>query len=103
MRVEFGTGRTDQIQVHLAGLGHALIGDGDYGSKEINRRFRERRGLSRVFLHAAELEMPHPASDEQIVLTSPLPADLRRALDGLSAGRRDTGRTRRPTRRRGGR
>ena len=89
VRVELGTGRTHQIRVHFAGLGHAVVGDGDYGSKELNRRFRERWGLSRVFLHAAELEIPDPESGERVVLSSPLPADLRRVLDGLSPGRRE--------------
>lgn len=87
VRVELGTGRTHQIRVHFAGIGHALIGDGDYGSKEHNRGFRDRFGLSRVFLHAAELEIPHPQSGESVQFSSSLPGDLRRVLDELSAER----------------
>jgi len=102
LRVELGTGRTHQIRVHLAGLDHALVGDGDYGSRELNRRFRERWGLARVFLHASELEIPHPRSGEPAVFSSALPVDLRRVLDGLDSGKGDDARSRRPRRRRGG-
>ena len=102
LRVELGTGRTHQIRVHLAGLDHALVGDGDYGSRELNRRFRERWGLARVFLHASELEIPHPRSGKPAVFSSALPVDLRRVLDGLDSGKGDDARSRRPRRRRGG-
>jgi len=64
------TGRTHQIRVHLAGVGHPLVGDTVYGER------RPVLGLARPFLHAAELAFRHPASDERLTFTSELPADL---------------------------
>ncbi len=89
VRVEIGTGRTHQIRVHLAALGYPLLGDGDYGDKSANRRFRERCDLRRVFLHAAELSFEHPASGETVTLRSPLARDLDRVCDALRGRRAD--------------
>ena len=71
------TGRTHQIRVHLAAIGHPLVGDKTYGDR------RPTLGLSRPFLHAAELSFDHPASGERMSLTSPLPDDLATFLAGL--------------------
>jgi len=73
------TGRTHQIRVHLAGIGHPLVGDAVYGAR------RPMLGLARPFLHAAELSFVHPASGERVTFTSPLPADLHAVLDSLDA------------------
>jgi 23S rRNA pseudouridine1911/1915/1917 synthase len=67
------TGRTHQIRVHFAAIGHPVAGDPEYGS-------RGRHGLERQFLHASRLEFAHPRTREQLSLTSELPADLREAL-----------------------
>jgi 23S rRNA pseudouridine1911/1915/1917 synthase len=67
------TGRTHQIRVHFAAIGHPVAGDPEYGS-------RGRHGLERQFLHASRLEFAHPRTAEQLSLTSELPADLREAL-----------------------
>jgi len=69
------TGRTHQIRVHLAHLKHPVLGDDKYGDYELNKRLR-REGLHRMFLHAARLVLAHPQTDEELVLESPLPADL---------------------------
>jgi len=71
------TGRTHQIRVHLAAIGHPVVGDGPYGGN--------RRGLSpqRPLLHAAELSFRHPVSGEAMRFTSPLPDDLVAALAAL--------------------
>lgn len=82
--VEILTGRTHQIRAHFASLDHPLIGDGDYGRREVNRRFRDNWGLSRVFLHAAELEFPSPEYDEILRFRAEMPGDLLRVLDGIS-------------------
>jgi 23S rRNA pseudouridine955/2504/2580 synthase len=74
------TGRTHQIRVHLAHLGHPVLGDDRYGDFELNRRLRK-EGLKRMFLHAASLSFDHPASGERITLASPLPAELARFRD----------------------
>ena len=69
------TGRTHQIRVHIASLGHPLYGDGLYGKRSPL--------LSRQFLHAHQLGFRQPASGEYLELTSPLPADLRDVLEAI--------------------
>ncbi|MGA1346193.1 MAG: RluA family pseudouridine synthase [Ilumatobacteraceae bacterium] len=64
------TGRTHQIRVHLASIGHPLIGDPWYGQR------RPTLGLGRPFLHAARLEFDHPAGTGRAVFESPLAPDL---------------------------
>ena len=64
------TGRTHQIRVHLAAVGHPLVGDPTYGDR------RTTLGLTRPFLHAAELSFDHPVTGERLTFTSPLPTDL---------------------------
>ena len=69
------TGRTHQIRVHLAYLGHPVLGDDKYGNYELNKALRK-QGLKRMFLHAASLEFAHPLTGETLALASPLPAEL---------------------------
>jgi 23S rRNA pseudouridine1911/1915/1917 synthase len=71
------TGRTHQIRVHLAAVGHPLVGDPIYGER------RTTLGLTRPFLHAAELSFDHPATGERLTFQSPLPADLASFLASL--------------------
>lgn len=78
------TGRTHQIRVHLAHLGHPVLGDDRYGDFELNRRLRK-EGLKRMFLHAASLAFAHPVTREPIALHAPLPADLARFRDRFLA------------------
>ena len=77
LEAELLTGRTHQIRVHLAHLGHPVLGDGKYGDFELNKRLRH-EGLKRMFLHAAKLSFEHPMSGEAVVIESPLPDDLAR-------------------------
>jgi 23S rRNA pseudouridine1911/1915/1917 synthase len=87
VEVKIDTGRTHQIRVHMASLGHAVVGDALYGAP---REMRARRGratdeggaisLSRNFLHAAQLELIHPRTGEKIALKSPLPPELQAFL-----------------------
>ena len=67
------TGRTHQIRVHFAAIGHPVAGDPEYGS-------RGRHGLERQFLHASRLSFTHPGTGERLIFTSELPEDLREAL-----------------------
>ncbi len=83
IEAELKTGRTHQIRVHLAALGHAIAGDTKYGDVEANRELR-RHGLRRMFLHAARLELAHPLTGQPLVLEAPLPADLRVFLETLA-------------------
>jgi 23S rRNA pseudouridine1911/1915/1917 synthase len=83
LRCRLETGRTHQIRVHLASIGHPVIGDDRYGPG--------RRGWSplppgRPFLHAAELSFDHPSTAQRMRFSSPLPADLRAVLRTVSAG-----------------
>jgi 23S rRNA pseudouridine1911/1915/1917 synthase len=70
------TGRTHQIRVHLASVGHPLLGDPLYG--------RRSPLLGRQFLHAHFLAFHHPTTGERMEFTSPLPPDLQGVLDALS-------------------
>jgi tRNA pseudouridine65 synthase len=74
------TGRLHQIRRHLKHLGHPIVGDVNYGKGDINRLFRERWGLHRLALHAAEVRACHPRSGEPLVVCAPVPEDLRRPL-----------------------
>lgn len=77
------TGRTHQIRVHLAAIGHAVVGDDRYGRLgAASRSWRLPPG--RLFLHAAELSLDHPATGGRETWTSALPEDLR-ALIGRVA------------------
>src|ERR1700733_4354503 len=87
VEVKIDTGRTHQIRVHMVSLGHAVVGDGLYGAPREMRAGRggaaDRGGaisLSRNFLHAARLELTHPRTEEPIVLSSSLPAELQAFL-----------------------
>ncbi len=69
------TGRTHQIRVHAAWLGHPIIGDSRYGNDQANKAFKN-RGYKRLFLHAEQLRFNHPLSGEPLHFTAPLPEDL---------------------------
>lgn len=71
------TGRTHQLRVHLAAIGHPLVGDSRYGQTQGNRRRQERR----LFLHAFRLSFRHPLSGEKVEFESPLPPALEARLE----------------------
>lgn len=77
------TGRLHQVRRHLKHLSLPVIGDVEYGKGEHNRFFRERFGLHRLALHAAMLDLPHPATGDRLRLIAPLPADLAGPLEAL--------------------
>ena len=78
LRVTLETGRTHQIRVHMAAIGHPVCGDPQYG---VTGRF----GLRRQFLHAARLAFEHPLTGEAVDVRSPLPDDLEAALEFAAA------------------
>ena len=70
LRVRIGTGRTHQIRVHLANIGHPIVGDQLYGAPAVSS------GLSRFFLHAHRLSFHSPSTGQLITVESPLPPEL---------------------------
>ncbi len=76
------TGRTHQIRVHLAAIGHPVVGDGTYGGS------RDQISLSRPFLHAGTLGFDHPVTGERLRFEEPLPVELRAVLEHLVERRR---------------
>jgi 23S rRNA pseudouridine1911/1915/1917 synthase len=78
LRVRLQTGRTHQIRAHLRAIEHPVVGDPDYGTPG-------RLGLGRQFLHAARLAFAHPVTGAAIDVSSPLPEDLRKALEKAAA------------------
>jgi 23S rRNA pseudouridine1911/1915/1917 synthase len=88
LRVRLHTGRTHQIRVHLASIGHPVVGDAVYGGTRApsSRRAAARealRALGRPALHAARLAFIHPATGERVAFAAPLPPDLGLALERL--------------------
>lgn len=81
--VRIETGRTHQIRVHAAHIGHPVAGDEKYGDREVNRRLREQVGLKRLFLHAASLEFSLEQGRAPYQLNAPLAEDLAAALERL--------------------
>ena len=79
LRVVLETGRTHQIRVHMASIGHPVCGDPQYG-------IRRRYGLSRQFLHAERLTFEHPVTHRPIDSRSPLPEELVDALERAQEG-----------------
>ena len=68
------SGRTHQIRVHMAAIGHPVVGDARYGTPD------KRLGSGRFFLHAFKLAFAHPVTGARVEFTSPLPEDLRSYL-----------------------
>jgi len=87
LEVKIDTGRTHQIRVHVAAMGHPVVGDTMYGAPRQARGKNAAISLPRNFLHAAELEFQHPRTGNPIALKSDLPKDLQAFLgkvDGKS-------------------
>jgi 23S rRNA pseudouridine1911/1915/1917 synthase len=84
--VKIDTGRTHQIRVHVAAMGHPVVGDTMYGAPKQARGKSAAIGLPRNFLHAAELEFRHPRTGVTIALKSELPEELREFLRKVEQG-----------------
>lgn len=85
VEAELKTGRTHQIRVHLAHLGHPIAGDDKYGDFDANKRLAA-EGLKRMFLHAWKLSVIHPATATRMAFEAPLPPDLSAFMERLSVG-----------------
>jgi len=73
------TGRTHQIRVHSAWLGHPIVGDERYGDENINKTLKS-RGFNRLFLHAEQLQFAHPVTNQMMHFKAPLPHELETLL-----------------------
>jgi len=93
LEVKIDTGRTHQIRVHMASLGHPVVGDTLYGAPaELKAGTRRREpgapaaiALQRNFLHSAQLELEHPRTGKKLSLRAPLPEELERFLAALES------------------
>jgi 23S rRNA pseudouridine1911/1915/1917 synthase len=90
VRVRIETGRTHQIRVHMASIGHPVVGDTVYGAADqlgeqaaSRKSAKEKLRLGRNFLHAAELEFTHPITGRLLQLAAPLPVELEAFLARL--------------------
>jgi 23S rRNA pseudouridine1911/1915/1917 synthase len=88
LELDLVTGRTHQIRVHLAALGHPVAGDAVYGTGTARRG---PDGLGRLFLHAWRLELVSPSSARLVRAEAPLPDALGSVLDGLRASEASAG------------
>ena len=75
LEVALQTGRTHQIRVHLTAIDHPIVGDRVYSS------LKKAVESPRIFLHAYEVSLRHPATEEELTFTSPMPSDLAEFLD----------------------
>lgn len=73
------TGRTHQIRVHAASLGHPIVGDERYGVDDVNKVFKK-KGYKRMFLHANTLKFQHPVTGVLMNISAPLPSQLENLL-----------------------
>jgi 23S rRNA pseudouridine1911/1915/1917 synthase len=90
VEVRIETGRTHQIRVHMASLGHPVVGDSLYGAPGELRVPRAVKGiaskipsLDRNFLHAAALELQQPRTGKALMFASAIPMELQDFLEGL--------------------
>ncbi len=80
IRCQLETGRTHQIRVHMASLGHPLLGDPVYGGNGSKFEARHRALIAGQCLFAGELSLTHPKTGERMTFKAPLPADFERLL-----------------------
>jgi len=85
VKVRLTTGRTHQIRVHMASLGHPVVGDLLYNNKQTGSSAqRAKLGLSGHCLHAAQLSFSHPITGQLLEFESPLPASFQALIDSLT-------------------
>ena len=83
VRLQPKTGRTHQLRVHLAAIGHPMVGDTMYGGRTFEIPGSPQFKFERQALHAAEITFVHPVTLNSMTLTAPLPTDIKLLLDNL--------------------
>ncbi len=84
LRCQLETGRTHQVRVHMASLGHSLLGDPNYARvHKAHRALLKDTGFARQALHATTLGFIHPTLGEKMFFESKIPADMRELLEHL--------------------
>lgn len=87
LELKIDTGRTHQIRVHLASIGHPVVGDRLYGApRELKDKTGSKLALGRNFLHAAAIEFIHPGGGVPLSFARPLPHELEDFLSHLAGG-----------------
>ena len=76
------TGRTHQIRVHCLHAGHPIACDSKYGDSEFDNEM-QKKGLNRLFLHAASIRLLHPQTEEPVTFNAPLDTQLTAILDKI--------------------
>jgi len=89
VQVRIETGRTHQIRVHLQDRHTPIYGDDVYGLSDWNKRLSKTHGVQRPLLHAARLELDHPITGDNMVLTAPMAADMIRTANAIWPQGRD--------------
>ncbi|MFN3396025.1 MAG: RluA family pseudouridine synthase [Thermodesulfovibrionales bacterium] len=84
IEVRLGTGRTHQIRVHFSSIGHPVLGDRTYGRKTELVIGKRRVTFPRQMLHAESLGFRHPATEEYMEFSSPIPEDMKIIINTLS-------------------
>jgi 23S rRNA pseudouridine1911/1915/1917 synthase len=86
VEVRLGTGRTHQIRVHFASIGHPVLGDRTYGKKvDIEIKTKKKISFPRQMLHAELLGFTHPVTGEYLEFLSPVPEDMAKKIKDLSS------------------
>jgi len=65
-----------QIRVHMAHIGHPILGDLSYGNSLVNREFQRKSEADRQMLHAHELTFTHPYTKKKLTITAEIPKDM---------------------------
>jgi 23S rRNA pseudouridine1911/1915/1917 synthase len=85
LKVKILTGRTHQIRVHFASLGHPVLGDKTYGKKSTLLIGQKTISIGRQMLHASSLKLRHPVTGEPLKFIAPVPEDMEKVIEELGS------------------
>ena len=90
LHCQLETGRTHQIRVHMASVGHPLLGDAVYGGANTRFEAKHRASIVGQCLHAGELHLTHPRTGEEMQFFAPMPANMQHVVDILFKNEEET-------------